>query len=150
MINQNVILHHVKFDSFAIFIDDPELGVLAAKYGCEVNIKISRPVKPGTEEQNRAMHALLTAYYVTGLHSAPEGYTLDAFKIYMKLRYGPVYQIEIEGQNVRVPKSWSDYDKDERRNFIDGLISEINQSGAFSASDKIREIILGMSDNFKI
>ena len=149
MISQNVTLHHISSDAFAIFIDDPELGVLASKYGCEVNVKISRPVKPGTEEQNRAMHALLTAYYVTGMHSAPEGYTLDAFKVYMKLRYGPVYQIEIDGQNVRVPKSWSDYSKDERREFIDGLISEINQSDAFAASEKIREIIEGMTDDFK-
>ena len=123
---------------------------MAAKYGGEANVKISRPVKPGTEDQNRAMHALLTAYYVTGMHSAPEGYTLEAFKIYMKLRFGPVYQIEIDGHDVRVPKSWSDYSREERRDFIDGMISEIYQSGALSASEKIREIIEGMSDDFKI
>jgi hypothetical protein len=121
-----------------------EIKKLYEKYGGMVNVKIGAPSEPGTEEQNRAMHALLSAYYVTGMHSAPEGYTLAEFKIFMKLQYGPSSEIEYKGQAVKVPKSWAEYSKRERMDFIDALISEIHQSGAYAESEKIREIISGM------
>lgn len=148
MISKNVQLVP-EGKSFSIRISDPDLDGLFSKYGGLVNIKITKPESPGTEAQNRAMHALMSEYYKTGLHSAPEGYTLDAFKIYLKCLYGPVYDMDLEGRPVKVPKSWSHYSKQERGDFIDGLISEINQSGAFAESARIQEIIAGMSENIK-
>lgn len=100
--------------------------------------------EPGTENQNRAMHALLTEYYKTGMHSAPEGYTLPMFKVYMKLQYGPdAYEMEFKGKSIMVPKSWSNYTKRERMVFIDGLLAEIFQT-VRPLTWKLQEIIQGM------
>jgi hypothetical protein len=146
MIQQNATLNK-EGRSYFIKLSSPELEELYLKFQGLVSVKIGKPDKPGTNEQNRAMHSLLSAYYTTGMHSAPEGYTLSQFKVFMKLQYGPVYEMEHKGQLIKIPKSWSDYSKQERVEFIDGLISEINQSGAYAESEKIREIIEGMSIN---
>jgi len=150
MINKNVRPALVDYiaNCYTITICDAELTKLVYKHG-EVNIKISKPEKPGSERQNRAMHGLLAEYYKTGFHSCPEPCTLAEFKIYMKLAYGPVYNLFYNGQEVRVPKSWADYSNDERRKLIDGLISECRQSGAYAEKEEIRQIIDGMSDEFK-
>lgn len=140
---------NVSLNKFVFEIYSPALTKIMLLYG-KVNIKITKPTSPGTEEQNRAMHALLMEYYKTGLHSAPEGTTLAEFKIFMKIEYGPCYECEYKGHQIKAPKSWADYSKDERRDFIDGLISEIHQSCAYSESDRIQEIIEGMEQNNKI
>jgi hypothetical protein len=100
----------------------------------------------GTNPQNRAFHALLTEYYKTGLHSAPERYTLGEFKIYMKLMYGPTpYELEYNGRTVQIPKSWKDFTKAERRQTIDGLMAEIFQVvHPLDDYPKLVEIIEGM------
>lgn len=148
MIDRNIelitedILHH----AYLIRVVDAELTKLVYKYGTTVHLKISRPIVPGTEQQNRAAHALLTAYYLTGMHSAPEGSTPEFFKIWMKMKYGPCYAMDIDGNNIRVPKLWADYSKEERATFITGIISEIEQVGAYAADTKCREIIDGMRE----
>lgn len=144
LLSQNVALEFEGGDLFSLRVSGPQVLELFKKYHGQANVKLGRPETPGTEQQNRAMHALLCAYYLTGMHSAPEGCTLDDFKIYMKVQYGPCYEMDYQGRQVRVPKSWADYSKQERVEFIDALISEINQSGAYSASQKIRDIIAGM------
>lgn len=143
MITQNVIPTKVGIDRYVIEIDDNELTRLVYKHG-QVNIKIGAPVKSGTEAQNKAMHSLLTEYYKTGLHSAPEGSTLTVFKEYMKYLYGVSKKIVIDGKELVSLKSWSSYTMRERKDFIDGLISEIHQAGAYAESSKIQEIIKGM------
>jgi hypothetical protein len=146
VINRNLKIYRSNLidDGWHIVISgEPELDKLARKYDGMVNVKISRPSEQGTEEQNRAMHALLAEYYKTGVHSAPEGSTLADFKNYMKLQYGVVQEIEVNGEKYKLLKSWSEYDKMERTAFIDGLISEIEQSGA-SVEWKIQEILAGM------
>jgi hypothetical protein len=147
MINRNVELTQINIGVFDIRILSAELNDLYKRYGGMVNVKISKPEAKGTEEQNRAMHSLLTEYYKSGYHSAPEGYTLAQFKIWMKLQYGPVYDMYIDGKDIKVPKSWSDYSKQERSDFIDGLVSEVKQSGAYNDFVKIREILDGMEIN---
>jgi hypothetical protein len=144
MINLNVpvITEDIRLHQYLIRIVDPEMTKLCFKTGNLVNIKISKPETPGTDRQNKAAHALLTAYYITGLHSMPEG-TPEDFKNYMKCQYGVKYEVEIKGQKYTVLKSWADYSREERMTFIDGLISEIHQSGAYAESEKIREIING-------
>jgi hypothetical protein len=105
-------------------------------------VKFSKPEDPGTEQQNRFMHSLLTAYYKTGMHSAPERYTLAEFKIYMKVQFGLCYEMEIRGKLTLVPVSWTDYNKEERQIFIDGLLSEILQV-VCPLTKEIEEIIRG-------
>jgi hypothetical protein len=130
---------------FTIKVSGYAIEELYRKFGGKVHVKIMRPQSEGTDAQNKAMHVLLMEYYATGLHSSPEGTTLDKFKWMMKIAYGPCYEGEIKGKKYTSPKSWSDYTKMERADFIDKLISEIHQSGAFNESSKIREIIDGMS-----
>lgn len=144
MINQNMVLKK-EGNQFVFRLDGPEIESLFNKHGGAVNVKVSKPVSPGTDEQNRAFHSLLTEYYKTGLHSAPEGYTLAEFKNFMKIQYGPHTFIDVGEAKYRVLKSWADYTKHERMAALDGLISEVNQSGAYAESEKIREIIGGLS-----
>jgi hypothetical protein len=147
MINKNVNLLKqtcAGIVSYTIGFDDSEqLDFLFNKFGGVVNAKISRPVSPGTEEQNRAMHALMAAYFITGLHSSPAK-NIAEFKLYLKYQYGPCFDFTYNGTQVSVPKSWAKYSKKERRDFIDALISEVTQSGAAVESEKIQEILMGM------
>lgn len=144
MISRNVEMTKINQSVFDIRILSHELEALYKKHDGWCNVKITKPEAKGTAEQNRAMHSLLTEYYKTGFHSAPEGCTLAEFKIFMKLEYGPSWEIRYNAKNIMVPKSWADYSKEERMHFIDGLISEIHQSGAYNHSEKIRQIIEGM------
>lgn len=146
MFNQNVVMFHAGGHEYVIHLKDEVLDDLFTRFGGQVNVKVGKPEAPGTEQQNRAMHALLQEYYITGMHSAPEGCTFADFKIFMKLEHGPSWQLDYKGQQVRVPKSWADYTKQERADFITALISEIHQSGAYAESAKIREIISGMEE----
>lgn len=145
MITINVTPEKVGIDQYVIRVNDNALTKMVYKYGV-VNMKLGPPMKPGTDAQNKAMHSLLTEYYKTGLHSAPEGSTLTEFKEYMKYLYGISKKIVIDGKDTILLKSWSDYSVRERREFIDGMISEIHQSGAYVESLKIQEIIKGMEE----
>ncbi|MCP4988382.1 MAG: hypothetical protein GY928_20720 [Colwellia sp.] len=149
MIECNVEIKQINLNVFDIRIISSELQELFKKHNGIVHIKISKPMSKGTNKQNKTMHLLLREYYETGMHSAPEGYTLSDFKLFMKLEYGPVSYIYHKGKTVEVLKSWSDYNKQERSDFISGLLSEIHQSGAYNESEKIREIIDGMELNQK-
>lgn len=148
MINRNLALRKSDTGYWVQMsrLDNFELDELWRKHEGMVNVKIGRPVSPGTDEQNRAMHSLLAAYYKTGFHSAPDEFStsLEAFKVWIKMQYGPCWCVDLDGQKTKVPKSWADYSKTERIRLIDGLISEINQSGAYTVSEEIQEIICGM------
>jgi len=145
MIEYNITPHKVDKDSYTLFITNKELTKLLDKHK-QVLLKITKPKTYGTDSQNKAMHALLMEYYSTGMHSVPEG-TFNDFKDYMKAQYGVFKEINIKGERYKLLKSWSDYNRDERRAFIDKLISEIHQSGAYNESVKIQEIINGMKNN---
>jgi hypothetical protein len=126
-------------------MDNPELDELFKKHAGKVCVKVCKPDSKGTEQQNRAMHALLTAYYKSGFHSAPPEFSvsLEFFKIWVKAQYGPYW--EINGKCIL--KSWADYTKQERMALIDGLISEIEQAGAYAGDWNVKEIIDGMRAN---
>jgi hypothetical protein len=143
MFSQNVVMDGID-GKYTIRVHGYAVEQLYRKHKGKVNVIIQKPQSAGTEQQNRAMHALLTEYYKSNMHSAPEGTTFDQFKTQMKINYGPVYDLNFKDKTVKVPKSWANYTKEERGRFIDGLISEIIQSGASSIS-KIHDIIEGMS-----
>lgn len=148
MFSRNLTI--TKFENdYLLQFNAPELDSLVTKHKGIVTVKITAPQSAGTDEQNRAMHGLLMEYYKTGMHSSPENTTLEEFKVFMKMSYGPVYSIPFKGGIASVPKSWSDYTKEERSAMIDGLISEIHQSGAYTSSAKLREIIDGMAERSK-
>lgn len=148
MIDQNIELNQVNVNVFDIRLIGREIQELFKRYGGVVHIKVTKPQNKGTDAQNKAMHSLLKEYYKTGMHSCPTPCTRDKFKYYMKRMHGPIpFFFEIAGNKEVVLKSWADYNKQERSDFIDGLISEIHQSGAYVESEKIQEIIAGMELN---
>ena len=150
MINQNGRLTSVDIlaHRFSIEISDPELSKLNYKYGGVVNVKISKPVSPGSEEQNRAAHSLMGALFDTGMHSSP-ALTPGEFKLWCKIQFGPCMDWQYEGHPVKVPKSWADYAKQERAEFITRLLDYIDRIGAM-ADRKIQEILAGMDENTKL
>jgi hypothetical protein len=150
MINRNVPLQFDPDGSAFLLMRDTELENYIVKYRGVVNVKVGKPETPGTEQQNKTAHALLTAFYVSGMASIPDNCTMAEFKIRKKIEFGPCYEFEHRGQFVRIPKSWADYSKEERRVFIDSLISEITQSGALTESPKLQEIMKGMEDMAKM
>ena len=127
---------------------DSDVEKLVLKYKGVVNVKLSKPKDPKTDAQNRTAHALLTAFYLSGMASLPEDCTLAKFKIIKKLDYGPVYETEYKGQLVRIPYSFADYSKEQVAAFIDSLVTEIVQAGA-GTDKKVQEILKGMEDNQK-
>ena len=121
-----------------------------------VTIKMTLPERVGTDQQNRAFHALLGEYWKSGL-SSYESY--DDMKDTIKLRIaGADEYIFIEGGKVRhakslddvkgryaeVPKSWTDFTLEQRRDAIDEVIREATMAGV--NSKKWDEIITGMQD----
>ena len=113
----------------------------------KVHITISKPKTEKTLQQLRAVHSLLTAFFLSGMHSAPDWVvSADLFKLYCKISFGVCFDVVKDGVSIRVPKSFSDYTKVEQMEFIDALISTIEQAGA-SGEKKINEILTGMKEN---
>ncbi len=121
-----------------------------------VTIKMTLPERVGTDQQNRAFHALLGEYWKSGL-SSYESY--DDMKDTIKLRIagadeyifidnGKVRHVksldEVKGRYAEVPKSWADFTLEQRRDAIDEVIREATMAGV--NSKKWDEIITGMQD----
>ena len=121
-----------------------------------VTIKMTLPTRWGTDQQNRAFHALLGEYWKSGL-SSYESY--DDMKDTIKLRIagadeyifidnGKVRHVksldEVKGRYAEVPKSWSDFTLEQRRDAIDEVIREATMAGI--NSKKWGEILQGMED----
>ena len=121
-----------------------------------VTIKMTLPERVGTDQQNRAFHALLGEYWKSGL-SSYESY--DDMKDTIKLRIagadgyifidnGKVRHVksldEVKGRYAEVPKSWADFTVEQRRDAIDEVIREATVAGI--NSKKWGEILQGMED----
>ena len=128
----------------------------AKKSSGYVTIKITLPTRWGTDQQNRAFHALLGEYWKSGL-SSYESY--DDMKDTIKLRIagadeyifidnGKVRHVksldEVKGRYAEVPKSWADFTLEQRRDAIDEVIREATVAGI--NSKKWGEILQGMED----
>lgn len=128
-----------------------ELQDLYRKYGGMVHVEIKSPQAAKTDAQNRAFHSLLTEYFLSGYHSAPEGLDLDHFKVWIKARYGVTYTMDVDGETKLIIESWSKYTKEQAGDCITRIRSDIEASGAMSGDGphcaKIREIIKTMEDN---
>lgn len=111
--------------------DHPELWkkVLAMldKFGA-VSIVVDKPMKPATEDQNRAFHALLAEFWKSGMSSYS---SYDALRATMKTVYLTqcFKEVVVCGKSSIDIKSWSKFTRNERRNSIDCLIKECLQAG---------------------
>jgi hypothetical protein len=143
MISQNIVMTRIRKSEYSFNIIDSCLDTLFEKHGGNISVKIDKPVTPGSNEQNKLMHALMTEFFLTGMHSSPAK-SIDEFKLWLKCQIGVCYDYEYQGKMVRVPKSWSLYSKIERMKFIDNLISMVIQSGAVAEDEKIQEILNGL------
>jgi hypothetical protein len=132
-------------NSKCLFIDHPAaMAFLEKKKGQLVRIRISKPISKKTEQQNRALHGMITEWYKSGQHNAPEGLSFLEFRLWAKIHYGPeAYKMEYEGREVLVPKSVADYTKDEMINMIDLIKADIQETMR-PLTPKMEEIFLGM------
>jgi len=119
-----------------------------------------------TEQQNRAFHALLQEFWVSGCHSY-NAKDFDQFRDFIKRDLGAGFErfkyVEQTDQGLRwgnakkredipktaplmagILKSWSDYSKKQRKETIDRLISTMIQCGV--DSKKFYEILKGMEE----
>ena len=127
-------------------VSDPELDKIYAKHHGYFTIRISAPIESGTERQNKAAHSLLAAYFASGLHSS-SARNVEEFKLWSKWNWGPCYIWDMpDGKQQRIPISWAQYSKQERCDFLDCLVSDCKQSGAYDEDKKVREIIDGMQE----
>ena len=121
-----------------------------------ITIKMTLPERVGTDQQNRAFHALLGEYWKSGL-SSYESY--DDMKDTIKLRIAGADEYifidngkvrhaksleEVRGRYAEVPKSWADFTLEQRRDAIDEVIREATVAGI--NSKKWGEILQGMED----
>jgi len=148
MIDRNLALkkigetYFVQFESF----DNDELNLLFVKHKGTVNVQIRKPASLKTENQNNALHSLLLAYWLTGMHSAPEYFRKSylLFRLHFKLSYGPCYNTVHNGKEVKIPKSIADYTKEEMAAILAAAITEIHETGAYASSKDLQKIIAGM------
>ena len=127
------------------------------KHGGYVTISIELPKKPGSEEQNRAWHALIGEYWKSGCSSYD---CYEDMRDSLKLRIAGAKEyiwLDEDGMQhtttrvddipqgsyyVAIPKSWTDFTKGDRKEMIDMTIDEMIASGVNSR--KFDEIIQGM------
>jgi len=128
-------------DGFRLKVDNQDYFQTALSKigeGGRCSVQLDKPVIPGTGEQNRFMHSLMSAFFETGMHSLPEHFpqSMEGLKHY----YKGLFAMRNGRKTI---KSWAVFTKHERMEFINMVISDIHQSGAYTESAKIQEIIQG-------
>lgn len=148
MVSRNIKIKHLFDGEYEIKLIAPELDKIYCKYDGLVHIEIKKPQDDGTEQQNRAAHALMNELFIFMMqHTNNPIMDFVAFKEYLKLQFGFAYYFDNkEKGNMAVPKRWSQMTKEERSSFIDKLISYIHEVGA-DTEKKVQEILQGMADN---
>ena len=129
---------------------DGQFTGASLKTGCYYN---AEPVDDsGTNEQNRAFHALISEYWRSGAHSY-NAKNFQHFRELIKLYLGAGAEqyyslVDEQGKPITEPrvswriKSWANYSKRERTETIDRLISEMIQVGV--NTNRFNEILRGM------
>lgn len=142
MIELNVVLTQINTNLFDIRILASELQRFYDTNGSLCHIKLTKPQNKGTEAQNKTIHALMTALFLSGMHSYNAKSGAD-FKDMLKADFGVFKVIDHKGETFKILKSWSQYSKEERSRFIDAVVSLCHQCGAYIDDDRVREIIDG-------
>jgi|WetSurMetagenome_2_1015567.scaffolds.fasta_scaffold20835_9 hypothetical protein len=128
------------------FGKNDEVAKLYKKYGGLCSVQIGKPEKPGTEKQNRLTHKLIEVWFFTGMHSSDAKNPAD-FKLYLKREIGVCRVVDYKGEKMLWLKSWADYNRSERIEFIDRLIKLIELSGAAAECKDIHEILTELDKN---
>lgn len=128
-----------------------------------ITISLSLPRRHGTDEQNRAFHAMLTEIYVSGQHSFKSYEDMrDYFKLkgagakdftYIDIENGRMTQHTVKLLDdvprdciwCKNPKSWIDFNRDERAKTIEYVKAYGYEIGM--NSKKWEEIIEGMNND---
>ncbi len=124
----------------------------------QVTVTIENVKAPGSNEQNKAWHSLIGEYWASGCssyHSYEDMRDLLKLKIcgakeWVYLVDGRQHTVkDYESipngcQKVGIPKSWSDFTKQERRDMIDFTIAEMIQAGV--NTKKFDEIMKGLEN----
>lgn len=109
------------------------------KYNGYVHIEISRVRKPKSIQQNKLFHALITEYYISGLHSCD---SWQALKNQMKYQFGEGFiqtMTLADGEKYGILKSLADYSMSELSRLTDNVIADMIQVGV--SSKKFNEIL---------
>jgi len=120
--------------------------------GCHYN---AEPAATGTQAQNKAFHALVHEYWLSGCHSY-NARSFPHFRELIKLYLGAGAEryysvVDDQGNGLDRPavrhrvKSWTRYTKEERKESIDRLIAEMHQAGV--QTRKFYEILQGLEEN---
>lgn len=132
--------------TYVFRIASPEITRLLAKHRGEIGIKISKPMAAKTLQQLRAFHPLAMAFWLSGMHSAPEEWrqTFSRFRFWLKVELGPCEWMEYQGSHVPIPKSIADYTIEEMTQLLEGLIAMCKESLAYPEDARVLEIINGI------
>lgn len=109
------------------------------KYNGYVHIEISRVRKPKSIQQNNLFHALITEYYISGLHSCN---SWQALKNQMKYQFGEGFVQTLtlaDGEKYGILKSLADYSMSELSRLTDNVIADMLIVGVDST--KFKEIL---------
>ena len=127
-----------------------------------ITVALSLPKKYGTDAQNRTFHALINEFFLSGCSSFNSVFEM---KNYYKLQVaGAGYYIWFDSKGgrhsaeklehipkdslyVEVPKSWVDFNREQRMSAIDMVIKEGILAGV--NTKHWDEIIEGMEDDTK-
>ena len=125
------------------------------KYNGFGTVEISLPNEPGTDEQNAVFHALIGEYWRFGASYLNYRHMRDSIKlrvsrpkeyIYIsgseQITVGSLKDIPKNSVYVKVPKSWTDFNKRERITAINDTIKEMLEAGVNTV--KFNEIMEGM------
>ncbi len=127
------------------------------KNGGYVTVALSLPRRCGTDEQNRAFHALINEFFLSGYSSFDSVFEMRNY--YKLLSGGADYYIWFDDKGgrhsaeliehipkgalyVEVPKSWTKFTREQRANAIDLVMKEGFNAGV--NTQHWDEIIQGM------
>lgn len=118
---------------------DAVLKEAVERYNGYVHIEISRVRKPKSIQQNNLFHALITEYYISGLHSCD---SWQGLKNQMKYQLGEGFIQTLtlaDGEKYGILKSLADYSMSELSRLTDNVISDMIMVGV--NSKKFDEIL---------
>ena len=109
------------------------------RYNGFCHVEISRVRKPKSIQQNKLFHALITEYYISGLHSCD---SWQALKNQMKYQFGEGFVQTLtlaDGEKYGILKSLADYSMSELSRLTDNVIADMIMVGV--NSKKFDEIL---------
>jgi len=132
--------------AYSFRVASPEITRLLEKHKGEVCVHIGKPVFPKTLQQLRAFHPLAMAFWLSGMHSAPEQFrqTFGLFRYWLKIELGPCIWVDYQNSHIPICKSIADYTIGEMTQLLEGLIVMCKESEAYPEYPRVKEIIDGM------